>query len=97
MARIYVDIEKRYTYSTTIQGRTVKVEFIWDGRMRMTYLVVITVFGEPYDLPGYNPFSYINSARVFLKTVKDLERIHTLKGLREYLEKLGIKLVSEAK
>ena len=96
MARGYVDIEKRYTYSTTIQGRTVKVEFIWDGRMRMTYLVVITVFGEPYDLPGYNPFSYINSARVFLKTIKDLERIETLKGLREYLEKLGITLVNEA-
>jgi len=97
MDRIYVDIEKRYTYSTTIQGRTVKVEFIWDGRMRMTYLVVITVFGESHDLPGYNPFSYINSARVFLKTVRDLERIETLKGLREYLENLGIKLVSEAK
>ena len=97
MARIYVDIEKRYTYSTTIQGRTVKVEFIWDGRMRKTFLVVITVFGEPYDLPGYNPYSYINSARVFLKTVRDLERIETLKGLREYLENLGITLVNEAK
>jgi hypothetical protein len=67
------------------------------GRMRMTFLVVITVFGESYDLPGYNPFSYINSARVFLKTVRDLERIQTLKGLCEYLENLGIKLVSEAK
>jgi len=96
MARIYVDIEKRYTYSTTIQGRTVTVEFIWDGRMRMTFLIVITVFGESYDLPNYNPFSYINSARVFLKTVNDLERIHSLEGLREYLEKLGITLV-EAK
>ena len=96
MARIYVDIEKRYTYSTTIQGRTVKVEFIWDGRMRKTYLVVITVFGESHDLPGYNPYSYIISARVFLKTIKDLERIETLKGLREYLEKLGITLVNEA-
>jgi hypothetical protein len=96
MERIYVDIEKRYTYSTTIQGRTVKVEFIWDGRMRMTFIIAITVFGEPYDLPDYNPFSYINSARVFLKTVRDLERIHTLKGLRDYLEKLGITLVNEA-
>jgi len=97
MARVYVDIEKRYTYSTTIQGRTVKLEFIWNGRMRMTFIIAITVFGQPYDLPGYNPFSYINSARVFLKTVRDLERIHTFKGLRDYLEKLGITLVSEAK
>jgi len=93
----WISTEKRYSYATVIQFRTVAVDFIWDIKKRETFLVVITVFGEPYDLPGYNPFSYISSARVFLKTVKDLERIHSLKGLREYLENLGITLVSEAK
>lgn len=85
MAWIY--IEKRYKYSKSINSVVIKVEFIWDVRWREA-LIVIEADNQLYEL-NYDPFNYINSARVFLKTVNQLENTHTLEELNDFLSKLS--------
>ena len=93
--------KKRYRASIPIadtvevEGRKIvkfvdiKIEFIWSIKMKHA-LVVLTFGNEIYDL-NYNPFSYVNAARVFLRTVKEIEKIHSFVELDDYINKLKVK------
>ncbi|MBX0311574.1 MAG: hypothetical protein JHC31_07310 [Sulfurihydrogenibium sp.] len=87
MRKAWVSAEKRYKYTKSINSTNITVELIWDARWREA-LVVVSVDNSLYE-PDYRPFSFMNSGRAFLKTIKELERINTLAELNEFLNKLN--------
>lgn len=73
--KAWIPAEKRYKYEKIINANTVKIEFIWDIRWKEA-LLILEYEGEIYELE-YNPFSFVNTAKAFLKTIKQIERINT--------------------